>query len=171
MRYENPASGEVVEVLSESDELLVMQVTWPRPGHRAVAHVHPGMQERWQVVEGRAAFEIDGVETRLAPGEDVVAEAGQRHLAWNPTDEKVVLRIEMRPALRWVEFVRRPFGGEPPLELLKAFPKRYASDLIAAFREVSIRLRVGRECAAADARSESDRLLVVASDRQCLPDR
>jgi len=122
MRYENPAFGEVVEVVSESTELLVMQVTWPRPGHRAVAHVHPGMQERWQVVQGQAAFDIDGVETQLALGEHIVAEAGQPHVAWNPTDEEVVLRIEMRPALQWVEFVRRLFEGEPPLELLKEFP-------------------------------------------------
>jgi len=109
-------------VLSESGELLVMRVTWPRPGHRAVAHLHPGMQERWRVIKGRAAFEIDGEETQLGPGEDIVAEAGQRHVAWNPTDEEVVLRVEMRPPLRWVEFVRRLFGGEPPLELLEAFP-------------------------------------------------
>jgi hypothetical protein len=47
VRCENPQTGEVVEVLSETPELLVMQVTWTRPGHRAAAHVHPGMQERW----------------------------------------------------------------------------------------------------------------------------
>ena len=120
-RFENPATGEVVEVLDESPELLVMRVTWPRPGHRAVAHIHPGMQERWEVVRGRAGFDIDGVLTELDVGQSVVAEAGQRHLAWNAGGSEAELRIEMRPALRWTEFVRRLFGGEPPAELLGEF--------------------------------------------------
>ena len=42
-------------------------------------------------------------------------------LAWNPTDGLVQLRIEMRPALRWVEFVRRFFAGEDPIALLADF--------------------------------------------------
>ncbi len=121
MRYENPASGEVVEILSESPEVLVMRVTWPRPGHRAVAHVHRGMQERWEVIEGRADFDIDGVTTRLSTGGSIVTEAGQRHVAWNPSTEPVSLLIEMRPALRWTEFVRRLFAGEPPQDLLSEF--------------------------------------------------
>jgi quercetin dioxygenase-like cupin family protein len=98
-----------------------MRVTWPRPGHRAIAHIHPGMQERWEVVRGRAGFDIDGVVTEVGPGEAVVAEAGQRHLAWNASDTEAELRIEMRPALRWTEFVRRLFGGEPPATLLAEF--------------------------------------------------
>ena len=120
-RFENPATGEVVEVVEESSELLVMRVRWPRPGHRAIAHVHPGMQERWQVVRGRAGFDIAGVVTECGPGESVVAEAGQRHLAWNASDAEAELRIEMRPALRWTAFVRRLFAGEPPAELLEEF--------------------------------------------------
>lgn len=122
MRFENPSTGEVIEVLSEAPELLVMRATWTRPGHRAVPHLHPGMQERWEVLEGRATFDIDGVLSDLGVGESVVAEPGQRHLAWNPSDEKVVLRIEMRPALRWTAFVRRLFAGEPVMPLLTEFP-------------------------------------------------
>lgn len=121
MRFENPATGEVIEVESECPELLVMRATWTRPGQRAVTHAHPGMQERWEVLEGQAAFNIDGTVTNLGPGESIVAEPGQRHLAWNPTAEKVVLRIEMRPALRWCEFVERLFAGEPVGSLVSEF--------------------------------------------------
>lgn len=122
MRLENPSTGEVIEVLSDSPELLVMRATWTRPGHRAIAHVHPGMQEHWEVLEGQATFDIDGVVSHLDAGGVIVAEPGQRHLAWNPTDGKVVLRIEMRPALRWTEFVSRLFAGEPVMPLLDEFP-------------------------------------------------
>lgn len=120
-RFENPRTGEIVEVVEETDDLLVMQVVWPRAGRRAPAHVHPSMQETWHVLEGRAAFRIGGVDSELGAGQSVTAEAGTAHLAWNPTDETVVLRIEMRPPARWVEFVRRLFTGDPPQELLDAF--------------------------------------------------
>jgi hypothetical protein len=51
----------------------------------------------------------------------VVAPAGRRHLAWNPTDGPVRLRIEMRPALRWQEFTTRLFRGDDPAELLTEY--------------------------------------------------
>lgn len=120
-RFENPRTGEIVEVVGQTDDVLTMRVTWPRAGRRAPAHEHPTMQETWHVVDGRAAFRIGGVDSELGPGESVTAEAGTPHLAWNPTDAPVVLRIEMRPPARWAEFVRRLFAGDPPGELLASF--------------------------------------------------
>lgn len=118
---ENPRTGEQTEFVGETAELLEMLVTWSRPGHRALEHVHPNMEERWEVLEGRAAFRIDGVEVEAAEGSVVVAPAGRRHLAWNPTDGVVRLRIEMRPALRWREFTTRFFAGDDPIALLAEF--------------------------------------------------
>ena len=118
---ENPATGERVRFLSETAELLVMETEWTRPGGRAAEHVHPEMEERWEVLEGRAAFRIGGEEREAGPGEAVVAPCGVPHVAWNPTDGPVRLRIEMRPALRWREFVERLFaaGGVPARGLLR----------------------------------------------------
>ncbi len=118
---ENPRTGEQVDVLAETPELLVMHTCWTRPGYRAVEHVHPGMEERYEVLEGRAAFRIDGVESEAGPGDVVVVPRGVRHLAWNPTEGPVRLRIEMRPALRWSEFTRRLFAGEDGVALLAEF--------------------------------------------------
>lgn len=117
----NERTGEVVEFVVESEELLRMEVTWSRPGVRAMRHAHPGMEERWEVLEGRAAIEVDGVLVEVGPGSWVVAPPGRPHLAWNPTDAPVRLRIEMRPALRWAEFVRRLFGGDDPAALLAEY--------------------------------------------------
>ena len=118
---ENPRTGERIEFLERSPGLLVMDATWPRPGQRAVEHLHPGMEETWHVLEGRAAFRIDGVESTAEPGESVVAAPGVRHLAWNPTEGPVRLRIEMRPALRWAEFTERLFAGADPAALLREY--------------------------------------------------
>ena len=127
---ENPATGEritFVQTAAETaGELLVMDDVWPRPGHRAAEHVHPGMEERWEVVAGRAAFRIGDEEVELGPGEVAVAPPGTPHLAWNPTDGEVRLRIEMRPALRWAEFVERLCAGDPPSQLLREFSAEIA---------------------------------------------
>jgi quercetin dioxygenase-like cupin family protein len=118
---ENPRSGERVEFVSETSEALTMLTTWTRPGHRAAEHIHPNMEERLQVLEGRAAFAVDGIEVVATPGEVVVARPGSRHLAWNPTDAPVRLKIEMRPGLRWAEFTRRFFRGDDPVQLLREY--------------------------------------------------
>ena len=124
----NPATGEEITFLSETPELLVMQSVWTRPGHRAAAHVHPAMEERWEVLEGRAVFRIGGEETECGPGDSAVAPPGVPHLAWNPGEERVVLRIEMRPALRWRAFVELLFanGGVPDRGMLAEFPQEIA---------------------------------------------
>jgi quercetin dioxygenase-like cupin family protein len=120
---ENPATGERIAFVSETPELLVMESVWTRPGHRAAEHRHPGMEERWEVLEGAAAFRIGGEEHHVGPGGAVVAPPGVPHVAWNPTEGQVRLRIEMRPALRWREFVERLFaaGGVPDRALLHEF--------------------------------------------------
>ena len=117
----NERTGEQVEFVVDTPELLQMDVTWTEPGHRAPRHLHPGMEERWTVLGGRAAFEIDGVIVDAQEGTTVVAPAGRPHVAWNPSDGPVHLRIEMRPALRWAEFVRRLFAGEDPGPLIEEF--------------------------------------------------
>ncbi|HTU77285.1 MAG TPA: cupin domain-containing protein [Solirubrobacteraceae bacterium] len=96
--------------------------------------------ERWQVIAGTAAFRIAGRERTARSGETVTAPAGVPHQAWNPTDQPVHVRIQMRPALGWEQFVRRLFAlaaeahasrHDAPdprslLELLREFPREIA---------------------------------------------
>jgi len=97
----NPRTGERIEFEVRTPEMLVMHSTWTRPGHRATEHVHPEMEERFEILDGKAAFRIGGTERTASAGEVVVVSPGAPHLAWNPTDGLVRLRITMRPALRW----------------------------------------------------------------------
>jgi mannose-6-phosphate isomerase-like protein (cupin superfamily) len=132
---ENPATGErVTFVRTAADtggELLELELVWPRPGRRAPAHVHPEMEERYEVVAGRAAFRIgDEDEREAGPGEVVTVPPGTPHLAWNPTDGEVRLRVEFRPALRWEEFVTRLFAGDEPVgALMREFRREIAAPL------------------------------------------
>src|SRR3954462_8853144 len=102
---ENPRTRERVEVVGDNGRVLEMELTWPRPGLRAAEHVHPEMEERYEVVAGRAAFRVGGVEREAGPGEGGVVPAGTAPRAWTPRDDEVRLRVEMRPPLRWREFV------------------------------------------------------------------
>ncbi len=123
---QNPRTGEQIEFEVRSPEVLVMHSTWTRPGHRAVEHVHPEMEERFEVLEGKAAFRIEGTERTASAREVVVVSPGTPHLAWNPTDGLVRLRITMRPALRWAELTERLFAGEDPVALLTQFAREVA---------------------------------------------
>jgi mannose-6-phosphate isomerase-like protein (cupin superfamily) len=118
----NPATGErVTFVKTAADtqgELLELELEWPRPGGRAPEHVHPEMEERYEVVEGTAAFRIAGEHTTAGPGDVVTVAPGTPHLAWNPTAEPVRLKVQFRPALRWEEFVVRLFAGDEPVGTL-----------------------------------------------------
>ena len=113
-QVENPLTGErIVFRLTSSDtagELLELDSFWTRSGHRTPAHVHPDMEERWKVISGSACFRIGGVERVAGPGETVIAPPGTPHEAWNAGEAPVHVRIQMRPALRWEEFVERLFG-------------------------------------------------------------
>ncbi len=140
----NPVTDERIVFLQTAADtegrLLEMDDFWTRPGHRTLEHIHPEMQERWEVIAGSVCFCIAGVERIAGPGEVVIAPAGVPHMAWNLDAAPVHLRIQMRPALRWELFVERLFAlardgyanerGLPApalmIELLRKFPREIA---------------------------------------------
>ena len=120
---ENPNTGEQIHFETRTPEKLVMVSTWTRPGQRAVEHIHPEMEESYEILEGTAAFKIDGNEFVATAGDSVVVAPGKPHLAWNPTDRIVRLRITMRPPLRWAEFTERLFSGDSAGDLLEEYSR------------------------------------------------
>ncbi|HEX8647284.1 MAG TPA: cupin domain-containing protein [Thermoleophilaceae bacterium] len=114
-------------------ELLEMENVWTRPDHRTAPHVHPRMEETWEVLSGRAGFRIGDEELHAGPGETVVAAPGVPHHGWNEGGGETVLRITMRPALRWEDFVMRMFEA----------PERTAG-LLPEFRDEIAPARSGR---------------------------
>jgi quercetin dioxygenase-like cupin family protein len=110
----NGATGERVRFLltaaETGGELLVMEDHWTRPGHVVPRHIHPGIEERWTVIHGTVAYTVDGVETIAGPGDTVTAPAGVPHSARDAGAGEVLVKIEMRPPLRWEDFVRQLFA-------------------------------------------------------------
>lgn len=83
---ENVHTGEQIAFEIRTAEVLVMHSTWTRSGHRAREHLHPVMEETFEILEGTAAFRVGGMETTRAAGEVLVVPPGTPHLGWNPTD-------------------------------------------------------------------------------------
>ncbi len=110
----NPVTGEIITFIQTAADtagaLLILDDLWTRPGQRAAPHVHPRMEERFEVVNGRAALVVDGVEHELEPGEALAVAPGTPHIAWNAGDGETRMRLEFRPALRWEEVVERLFA-------------------------------------------------------------
>lgn len=111
---ENAATGERIVFLRTGEEtggeLLEMDDFWAKADHRTPEHIHPAMEERWEVIVGSVCFRIDGRERKAGPGEALLAPAGTPHSARNLGAGAAHLRIQMRPALRWQVFVERLFA-------------------------------------------------------------
>lgn len=139
----NPITGErIVFVWTSADtggELLEFDDYWNRPGHRASEHVHPKMEESWEVLRGTPCFRIGEEEIPAVAGDLIVAPAGVPHMGWNAGGDEVCVRVRMRPALRWEDFMVKLFAmaeagetddeGIPEPALLMQLLKEFADEI------------------------------------------
>ena len=88
----------------DGSEVLHVE-TWVDPGGGVTPHVHPAMEERFEVLEGRPSF-LAGREWKTAsPGETVVVPAGMRHAYRNRSDEIAHMVCHARPPSTLQEFL------------------------------------------------------------------
>ena len=89
---------------SREGDVLHLDV-WADPGGDVPEHLHPRIEERFEVVEGEVTFRVDGERRRAAPGDRLVAKAGARHAFENTGPRVAHLRVEVEPASRHQEFL------------------------------------------------------------------
>jgi mannose-6-phosphate isomerase-like protein (cupin superfamily) len=112
---EHPVTGERITFLQTAEEtngeyaLLDLHV---KPhGFVAAPHVHPRLQETFEIREGTFTFVIDGENREVRPGEGATVPAGAPHAWWNSGhEEEGVAVVEFRPALKAEEFFETFFG-------------------------------------------------------------
>jgi quercetin dioxygenase-like cupin family protein len=112
-RLENPVTGEVMifrRTAKETGAESVVVETIVRPhGFVAAAHVHPFQTERFEVLEGRVGFRIDGKELEAGPGDVAVVPPGTPHRFWNAGEKDARFQVEVRPALQFESLIETMF--------------------------------------------------------------
>jgi quercetin dioxygenase-like cupin family protein len=79
---------------------------WTEPGGGVLAeHVHPKLEERYEVLEGDVTFRVDGTPRQAGPGERLVVPAGVRHSFQNTGEGIAHLVVEADPALELRESI------------------------------------------------------------------
>src|SRR5687768_7548475 len=89
---------------ANGDEVLRVEM-WVDPGGGVTPHIHPGMEERFEVLAGQPRF-LAGRNWRVAgPGETVVVPRGVRHAYRNGGDDVAHIVCEARPPQSLQEFL------------------------------------------------------------------
>jgi Cupin domain len=79
---------------------------WTDPGGGVLAdHVHPALEERYEILEGELTFRVDGKARRAGPGERLVVAPGVRHSFQNTGEQPAHLVVVADPALRLRESI------------------------------------------------------------------
>lgn len=119
-------------IAAESNgELLEMDDFWGHPEHEVARHHHPAMEETWHVIAGAVEFRIGDEDIYAGPGDIVVAPPGVPHSARN-AGGPAHIRVQMRPAMRWADFVVHYFELENSPDATEA----EFEQLLAEFAEV-----------------------------------
>jgi quercetin dioxygenase-like cupin family protein len=84
---------------SREGDVLRVEI-WTEAGGGVLAeHVHPNLEERYEVLEGEVTFRVDRKPRRAGPGERLVVSAGVRHSFENTGQGIAHLVVEADPAL------------------------------------------------------------------------
>jgi quercetin dioxygenase-like cupin family protein len=78
---------------------------WVDPGGGVPPHIHPAMEERFDVVSGRPSFLAGNKWQTAAPGETVVVPPGTRHAYRNTSEEVAHVICHARPPSTLQEFL------------------------------------------------------------------
>lgn len=96
---ENPVTGMRLTVIQTPEEtngrrVVVEYVLRPGTGRDyTLAHIHRRYTERFEIVSGRAAYLVDGMEGTAGPGESIIVSPHMSHIhPWSAGDEPLVVR-------------------------------------------------------------------------------
>jgi quercetin dioxygenase-like cupin family protein len=141
--WENPITREratILELPHQNPERRAVAELLARVGARVVGeHRHPGIVERFTVLEGELTVKRNDRTSILHQGETVSIEPDVWHDWWNASDRDVRVHVEVTPGERFAHLIETLFGlarlghtdtrGMPhPLQL--ALSAREFSDVI-----------------------------------------
>lgn len=115
--------GEIWENPISRERATVLELPYKNPDGRAVAelnalvgarvvgeHRHPGIVERFTVLEGELTLKRDGHTSVLREGDVAVIEPNVWHDWWNAANVDARVRVEVTPGERFVHMIETLFG-------------------------------------------------------------
>jgi quercetin dioxygenase-like cupin family protein len=129
----------------EAGEVLHVE-TWVDPGGGVTPHIHPAMEERFEVLEGRPEFLAGRSWKKTAPGETVLVPPGTRHAFRNRGGEGAHFVCRATPPSTLQEFLEDAAGlSRAGAITSRALPRSFDALLQAAvmahhYREMVILL-------------------------------
>jgi quercetin dioxygenase-like cupin family protein len=111
---QNPVTGERIVLRQTSaetnGEAVVIECTVQPGGFVAAAHVHPSQDERFEILDGTLAFQLDKQEVAAGPGDRILVPAGMTHRFRNAGAGEAHFVCEMRPALQFEQLLETMFA-------------------------------------------------------------
>jgi mannose-6-phosphate isomerase-like protein (cupin superfamily) len=92
----DPSRRQVYGFRRAGDHLLIDVIV--DPGGDQPLHLHPALEERFEILEGRFRFVVGRSRMFLSRGDELVVPPGVRHAFTYVGDEQGSLRVEVRPA-------------------------------------------------------------------------
>jgi quercetin dioxygenase-like cupin family protein len=112
--WENPITGEYAKILElpyRNTERRAVAELLARVGARVVGeHRHPGIVERFTVIEGELTTKRAGHTTILRQGETATIAPDVWHDWWNASDRDARVRVEVTPGERFAYMIETFFG-------------------------------------------------------------
>jgi quercetin dioxygenase-like cupin family protein len=104
-----------LEIVSSSEAALEVEASYRPGGSPPPAHLHPGQDESFEVLEGAMRVRVDGEESELPAGGEIEILRGQVHQMWNPHEEPARVRWVTTPGGRteqWFRLLDGLFGED-----------------------------------------------------------
>ena len=111
-------------ILESTLEVLRMEARWEPGGGPPIAHLHPGQDEEFEVLEGTLRVVLDGAERNLAQGDRLTIPRATGHAMWNAGEEPARATWAVRPALGTEEMFRTIASGGVP-DFLERFSAEF----------------------------------------------
>jgi len=106
----NPVSGEYARVVEHTPEYVVGELLAVPGGAVAGPHVHPGQEERFEVVDGVMGYRRGGERGELRSGDAITVPPGVLHDWWNAGDGNLRARVTVTPPGRFAAMIGAVWG-------------------------------------------------------------
>ena len=101
----NPLSGEEITIEPQIGDELVWRLHLAVGGRVPSSHAHPAQEERFEILDGRMAFRVNGRRCVATAGQTVVVPPGTVHSFRNAGDVPVLVRVTTSPALEMADLL------------------------------------------------------------------